>query len=153
VLGRISRSTEYMGNWSGPPRPKKKAGVTTSVRIDIELYVAAQARGINVSDVTNRALRSVLKLDDADMTDEQVAALLKERAGRLENVVVEANELEAKTYADAIVEVQRVWNKYIASAPDADRAARLEWVAAKREQNRVLQGQTAEAILADLEGS
>jgi post-segregation antitoxin CcdA len=141
-----------MGRWHGPPKPKRTAGVTTSVRIDVDLYLAAQRKGINVSEITNRALKSILKTEDDDLTDEQVAALLKERERRIENVVTEETKLQGLSYAEALAELQLRWNVYLAAAPSADHAAKLEWVIGHRDRNDALKGQDAEAILADLEG-
>jgi hypothetical protein len=138
--------------WNGPPRPKKKAGVTTSVRLDIDIYIAAQRRNLNVSEFLNKALRQYLKLEDENPTEEQLRLLLAERHSRIENVVEAETKLQGATYADAINELQLRWNVYRAAAPDADRNSRLMWVTGHRERNPSLQGQDPEVILADLGG-
>jgi post-segregation antitoxin (ccd killing protein) len=131
--------------------PKRSAGVVTTVRIDIDLYIKAQKKGINISEVTRRALKALLR--DDDLTEEQVAALLAERSRRIDEAVTADTTDTKETIEAVLTAIQPTWNAYLAAAPDAVRESRLAWVEGKRERNPILRGLTAEAILAELEGT
>ena len=140
-------------------RQKKMAGVVTSVRIDVDVYTVAFRKGINISKVTNDALRSLLRVGEEDMTDEQVAQLLAERAGRVEEAVQQEAETvkqeavaEGMTVETALGDLQFAWNGYLSNAPRASEGAKLAWVKGRRANMPALSGMTAEAILKELQG-
>lgn len=128
------------------------AGVVTSVRIEIDLYTKAHNRGLNISEVTNRALRALLKDNADDLSAEQIAALNAERARRIENVAAAAVQQETQAIEEAFRDIQSRYNVYLAAAPASTREAKLAWVAAKKEQQPLLRTMADEAILAELEG-
>jgi Post-segregation antitoxin CcdA len=133
-------------------RPRRTAGISTSVRLDIDLYLAAQRKGTNISEVTNRALRALFKVEEEDMTDAQVAQLLAERAKRVENVVISKAMEEKQALETALSDLQVGWNLYRSSSPDAPRDAQLSWVEGRKAKNPALAILTNEAILSELEG-
>ena len=139
-----------MGNQVPPPlRP---VSTTTSVRVEVELFIQARKRRINLSAVMNAALRSLLKKGEEDLTGEQVAALLAEQRKKV-GETLEAHAKEAELTVEAAMrELQPKWNVYLAAAPDANHAARLFWVESKRERMPALRALDAEMILKELGG-
>lgn len=139
-----------MGNKVRPnPGP---VSTTTSVRIEVELFMAARRKGINLSSLMNQALRAVLKKEDDDLTEEQIAALNAERARRIENAIEKNTVEDIQTMEAALQDIQTRYNVYLAAAPASTREAKLFWVAAKKEQQPLLRTMADEAILAELEG-
>jgi post-segregation antitoxin (ccd killing protein) len=128
---------------------RRPAGVTTSVRIDIDLYMQARKKGINVSDITNRALRSVL--GDEEITDEVVRKYLEEQRGAVEKKVTEAIETHQTMRERSLSALQAKWNLYLSTGPKPGEA-KIEWINAHKGRNQDLQGMTAEEILKELEG-
>jgi hypothetical protein len=148
-LALTSSDVHHMGN---KVRNAPMAGVVTSVRIDMGLYLKARKRGLNMSQVLNTALRGLLVDSEADMTDEQVAALLKEREAKIETHLARAESKLSAAFEEAIIELQSRWNMYLAAAPGTTRAAKLEWITGKKDAMPALRVATSEAILAELEG-
>lgn len=135
-------------------RPKKVAGINTSVRIDIDLYVEAKRRNINISAVTNQGLRGLLKgVGGDDLTEEAIAALVKERARTIESLVAQAAVDERSALDVALADLQAGWNVYMAAAPASTREAKLAWLQTRRENVSALSQMPVEALLAEMEGT
>jgi post-segregation antitoxin (ccd killing protein) len=136
-------------------RPRRVAGVSTSVRLDIDVYLAAQKKGINISEVTNAALRGLLKAEDEDMTEEQVAALVQERSAKIEARVEAAAQDTANDIEAAYIKLQPAWNQYLAAGGPEGRplVAKLSWIDGRKGRLPALSGMENQAILAALEGT
>lgn len=125
------------------------AGVTTSVRIDIDLYMKVQEKGLNVSDITNRALREIL--GDDDLTEAQLKQLLEERSRVVQGKVRASVESHLDRKSAALKTLQEKWNLYLSSGPKPD-DAKVAWINAHRGRSEALAGMTAAEILNELEG-
>lgn len=126
------------------------AGVVTSVRIDMELYVWAHESGLNVSNVLNQSLRSLK--GDGDMTEGQVASLLDERQKKLGNTIRKSVEAHVDRKFAALSALQSKWNLYLSSG-DKPEEAKYKWIDAHRGRSEALQGMTTAEIMAELEGT
>ena len=127
-----------------------RPSITTSVRIDWELYQKAKRRGINVSDLANRALRHVLQVQDPAFG--RVEKALEAEAESAAEAV--GSEIAADEHAvqAALMEIQPLWNIYIGNPPEKSTEERLSWVRAKQERYPELRGFTPEALLKELAG-
>jgi uncharacterized membrane protein YkoI len=136
-------------------KARRMAGVNTSVRIEIELYVMAQRKGINVSNVTNAALRALLKKDEEDLTDEQVATLWREQTAKVEKTVEKAVADADQEQEAALRELQTDWNQYVAADPTHSTSQKLAWIESKRGFLKFagLKRLSNEAILIELQGT
>jgi post-segregation antitoxin (ccd killing protein) len=134
------------------PPPLRPVSTTTSVRVEIELFLEARRRQMNLSAIMNAALRSLLKKDEEDMTEQQISELLKERRAKVGKSLEAHAQEAALTVEAALMELQPRWNVYLAAAPGADHAAKLAWVEGKREHMPALRALDAEMVLKELEG-
>ncbi len=133
------------------PRAQRPLSTTTSVRGEIELFIAARRKGLNLSAILNSALRSVLKMGEEDMTDEQVSKLLREREARVEVAVVQEHLRGLSAIEDAVAGIRAQWAAYLTAAPKAGRNAKLSWLDGRKITQTALRDFKSSDLLAELE--
>jgi hypothetical protein len=142
-----------MGN-TPPPRPRA-VSTTTSVRVEIDLFLEARKRGTNLSRVINAALRGLFKVSDPDLTEEQIAELLAEQSKKIEKRVEALAADDAADVEAAYVKLQPAWNQYLAAGGPEGRTlvAKLSWIDGRKARLPAIASLENQAILAALEGS
>ena len=139
------------------PKPRPRVGVistTTSVRIEVELFIAARRRGVNLSQVLNAALRSLLKADAPDdvSAEDAVRQMVADRERSLEGTVARAGEEMRIAREQAMAELQVAFNLYLSQDPSRSLVAKLNWVGSRMQKYDVLRGQDPSGILQELAG-
>jgi hypothetical protein len=124
--------------------------VTTSVRVDWDMYQKAKRRGINMSDLMNRALRSVLKIQDPAFGRVEVALDAEAQEAALS--ITEEIEADHRAVQATLGELQPLWNIYMGSMPEKGPQDREAWVRAKQEKYAELRAISVEEILKELGG-
>jgi hypothetical protein len=138
------------------PLPRPRAiSTTTSVRVEIDLFLEARKRGTNLSRVINAALRGLFKVPDPDLTEEQIAELLTEQSRKIENRVEALASADAADVEAAYIKLQPAWNQYLAAGGPEGRplVAKLSWIDGRKGRLPALSGVENQAILAALEGT
>jgi post-segregation antitoxin (ccd killing protein) len=129
------------------------AGVTTSVRIDIDNYLAAQKAGLNISDLANRAIRSVVKTAPKYQKAVERLETIEERMGdEAVSAIEEDRIISRRAVEEALSELQPLWNIYVGSDPPKSVEARLNWAKGHQERYGELKGMTPEELMKELGG-
>ena len=133
----------------------KKLTTTTSIRIEIYLFIEAKRRGLNLSQIMNAALRGVLKVNEDGSEEREIAELMKSQTNRVKEAVVSDMLQGAQAISDAFSRLQPAFNAYIAAGGPGGRpaAAKLSWIEGRIDRLPALKSMTPGAILAELEGS
>lgn len=141
----------YMGN--RVPRVYRPISTTTSVRVDVELFAAARRRGMNLSSILNSALKALLTAKEPDLTDEQVAALVKERDKRIENVATTFSKENDEAREGDLRSLQSDWNMYIAAELEQrPTSMKLAWIGERKKRYSGIAKLSDAELLTELEG-
>lgn len=135
------------------PRVYRPISTTTSVRVDVELFAAARRRGMNLSSILNSALKALLTAKEPDLTDEQVAALVKERDKRIENVATTFSKENDEAREGDLRSLQSDWNMYIAAELEQrPTSMKLAWIGERKKRYSGIAKLSDAELLTELEG-
>jgi hypothetical protein len=129
----------------------------TSVRLDIELYVAlrkkAAASGLTANEVIARALKAYLSISSTATEDSEaeMQRILQERDAKILGAVASAAEVERATREDALADLQRYFNLYISSGLKPMQA-KLNWVNSRKARYPSVAAVDGMALLEELQG-
>jgi len=128
----------------------------TSIRLDVELYVAlrkkADASSLTVNELLTRALKAYLSVPSTatDDSEAEIRRMLQERDAKILGAVASTAEVERATHDEALADLQRYFNLYISTGPKPAEA-KLNWVNSRKLRYPVLAPVEGEALLEEFE--
>lgn len=134
------------------PRPRRPVSTTTSVRVEVALFIEARKRGMNLSSVLNASLKALLG-EQKELADEEVARIFREQSERVGDVVKKEAEETISEIELGYRELQPAWNVYLSEDPSRTHNQKIAWIGGRKLLIPALKVLSDGDILRELEGT